>query len=51
MPDKTVKEGTLNEKGWARVDGIKDAGQCKITFPNLDKEAWDFVKSLGARAQ
>lgn len=51
MPDKTVKEGTLDEKGWARVDGIKDAGQCKITFPNLDKEAWDFVKSLGARAQ
>ena len=49
MPDKTVKEGTLDEKGWARVDGIKDPGQCKITFPNLDKEAWDFIKSLGAR--
>ncbi|NTV37814.1 MAG: hypothetical protein HGA82_01245, partial [Anaerolineales bacterium] len=48
MPDQTVKEGTLDEKGWARVDGIKDPGQCKITFPNLDKEAWDFIKSLGA---
>jgi type VI secretion system secreted protein VgrG len=51
MPDQTVKKGTLDEKGWARVDGIKDPGQCKITFPNLDREAWDFLKSLGARTQ
>jgi len=41
LPDgKTVAEGTLDENGFARVDGI-DPGNCKITFPNLDKDAWE----------
>ena len=35
----TVAEGTLDEKGLARVDGI-DPGMCKVTFPNLEKQAW-----------
>jgi hypothetical protein len=37
--DQTVAEGTLDEKGFARVDGI-EPGTCKITFPNLEKQAW-----------
>ena len=41
LPDgETVAEGTLDEKGFVRIDGI-DPGTCKITFPNLDKDAWD----------
>ena len=41
LPDgETVAEGTLDEKGFARVDHI-DPGSCKITFPNLDKDAWE----------
>ncbi len=41
LPDgKTLAEGTLDEKGFARVDGI-DPGTCKITFPRLDKDAWE----------
>jgi len=40
LPDgETVAEGTLDEKGFARVDGI-EPGTCKITFPELDKDAW-----------
>jgi type VI secretion system secreted protein VgrG len=40
LPDgKTLAEGRLDDKGFARVDGI-DPGTCKITFPDLDKEAW-----------
>lgn len=39
LPDASVVEGTLDEKGFARVDGI-DPGNCKITFPKLDEEAW-----------
>ncbi len=40
LPDgETVAEGTLDEKGFARVEGI-DSGICKITFPNLDKDMW-----------
>ncbi|HEX9911265.1 MAG TPA: hypothetical protein VGA86_10285 [Desulfatiglandales bacterium] len=43
LPDgKTVAEGTLDENGFARVDGI-DPGTCKITFPRLDKEAWEKI--------
>ena len=40
LPDETVCSGTLNEKGFYRIDGI-DPGTCKITFPNLDKDAWE----------
>ena len=40
LPDgQTVAEGTLDQKGFARVDGI-DPGSCKITFPNLERDAW-----------
>lgn len=40
LPDgQTVAEGTLDEKGCARVEGI-ESGTCKITFPALDKDAW-----------
>jgi hypothetical protein len=40
LPDgTTIAEGTLDEKGLARVDGI-DPGTCKVTFPDLDKNTW-----------
>ena len=35
-----MADGTLDEKGHARVDHI-DPGTCKVTFPNLDKDAWE----------
>jgi len=40
LPDKTVAKGTLDAKGVARVDGI-DPGSCQISFPELDKSAWN----------
>lgn len=40
LPDGSVSSGTLDERGFARVDGI-DPGSCKVTFPNLDKDAWE----------
>ena len=40
LPDgTTIADGTLDDKGHARVDNI-DPGTCQVTFPNLDK---DFV--------
>jgi type VI secretion system secreted protein VgrG len=40
LPDgTTIADGTLDNKGFARVDNI-DPGTCQVTFPNLDKEAW-----------
>lgn len=41
LPDgETVAEGTLDNKGFARVEGF-EPGSCKITFPQLDKDAWE----------
>lgn len=48
LPDGSVDEGTLDQNGWVRVAGF-DKGSCKITFPDLDKGAWEFVESGGAR--
>jgi len=39
LPDGTVSEGTLDDKGMARVEGI-DPGSCQVTFPNMDKTVW-----------
>jgi hypothetical protein len=39
LPDHSVVEGTLDEKGSARVEGF-EPGSCKVTFPDLDKETW-----------
>ena len=40
MKDGTVDTGTLDNKGFKRIEGM-DPGECQITFPNLDKEAWE----------
>ncbi len=41
LPDgKTLAEGTLDEMGYVKISGI-DPGTCKITFPRLDKDAWE----------
>ena len=36
LPDGAVASGTTDENGKARVEGF-EAGQCKVSFPNLDK--------------
>jgi hypothetical protein len=42
LPDDSVADGTLDEKGAARVEGFKK-GTCKVSFPKLDKEAWEKI--------
>jgi hypothetical protein len=39
LPGGKVLTGTLDDNGVARIDGIS-AGNCLVSFPNLDKEAW-----------
>jgi type VI secretion system secreted protein VgrG len=39
LPDGAIAEGTTNDQGKYRVDGI-DPGNCTVTFPNLDQDAW-----------
>ncbi len=36
LSDGTVREGSLNEAGAVRLEGI-DAGICELTFPDLDR--------------
>jgi type VI secretion system secreted protein VgrG len=40
LPDGAAASGTLDDKGRARVDHI-DPGNCQVTFPNLDQDAWE----------
>jgi hypothetical protein len=39
LPDGKMAKGTLDNKGFARVEGF-EAGNCKVSFPKLDKDAW-----------
>jgi hypothetical protein len=39
-PSGQPVEGRLNEHGQAGLYKI-DPGNCKITFPDLDKDAWE----------
>jgi outer membrane protein OmpA-like peptidoglycan-associated protein len=38
--DGSTREGTLDEQGTARVDGVPE-GHVDITFPDLDAAAWE----------
>lgn len=38
-PDGSEHTGTVDEKGFARVDGL-DPGQCKVTFPRMHHNEW-----------
>lgn len=42
LPDGSVAKGTLDAHGFARIDGI-DPGTCEVTFPDLDKQAWEKI--------
>lgn len=46
-PDGTVKQGSTDGSGKARIDNIKP-GLCKISFPNLDEGAWSLSEGGGA---
>ena len=49
LPDGVVQEGFLDGNGYARVEGVTQAGECQVCFPELDKDNWVFVSSKGAR--
>ncbi|MGH9902358.1 MAG: hypothetical protein ACRD68_11185 [Pyrinomonadaceae bacterium] len=43
LPDGNFQEGHLDKEGRARADDIEKPGTCWISFPDLDKEAWERV--------
>lgn len=40
LPDGGVREGALDYRGRVRVEGIEESGNCVVTFPDLDRDAW-----------
>ncbi len=42
LPDGRVAEGTLDENGFKRLEGIPP-GNCDITFPKLHKDSWEKI--------
>jgi len=48
LPDGSIKEGKLDQNGWARVEGAP-AGDCEVTFPEIDKEALELIEKAGQR--
>jgi hypothetical protein len=40
LADGTLVETLLDDKGKLRIEGVVK-GDCKITFPELDSEAWE----------
>ena len=40
LPDGYVIEGRLDAKGEARAEDL-DPGNCVVTFPDLDADAWN----------
>lgn len=39
LPDGTLREGMLDARGRARLEGIS-SGDCEVTFPDLDGNDW-----------
>lgn len=39
MPDQSIREGSLNEEGKVRFNGIP-AGQCQVCFPEIHGSEW-----------
>ena len=40
LPDQSVASGTTDEKGEVMITNL-DPGDCQITFPGMDEEAWE----------
>ena len=41
MPNGRTIVRTTDRFGLVRVDGVEEAGNCEISFPDLDSEAWE----------
>lgn len=40
LPDGQEVHGYLDAAGLARLDGIATAGNCQVSFPDRDQDAW-----------
>lgn len=47
LPDGQEVAGYLDEAGLARLDGIAVEGNCQVSFPDRDQDAWVALKTAG----
>jgi len=50
IPGRPPENGLLDEQGFARIEQIEKAGDCQVSFPNLDRAAVRFLEELPAKA-
>ncbi len=50
LPDRSLREGALNAAGSVHLDGLTP-GECVVTFPDLDAEAWSRPGVVHARVR
>ncbi len=43
LPDRSIREGILDDRGAARVRGLTSADPCEVCFPTLDAQSWSYV--------
>ena len=44
LPDDSLYQGTLNEKGVVRIEHI-EPGMCQVFFPNMEDDQWELKKT------
>jgi hypothetical protein len=45
LPGGRKLRGVLDDKGKARLKGLAETGTAKISFVNLDQDAWELIGS------
>lgn len=48
LSDGSILTGRLDGAGLARHQGLTQGGDCRICFPQLDEDAWSFIRSRAA---
>ena len=43
LPSGRELRGVLDDQGKARFDALTETGTAKISYPNLDQDAWDLI--------
>ena len=43
LPDGKRETGFLDGQGLARFSGLLTSGTCKVSFPQLDRDAWQLI--------
>jgi hypothetical protein len=46
LPNGDRVSGFLDEEGFARAQGFEQSGSCQVSFPGLDRDAWERIEVL-----